>query len=53
VITLQSPNLVEAERVLIEHALRLTEGNRTRAAGLLGISIRTLRSKLNGGRSRS
>lgn len=46
-ITLDSPNLVEAERVLIEHALRLTGGNRTRAARLLGISIRTLRNKLN------
>ena len=51
-ITLHSPNLEEAERVLIEHALQRTEGNRTRAAVLLGISIRTLRNKLNGGRTK-
>jgi DNA-binding NtrC family response regulator len=37
----------EAERVLIERALRMTGGNRTRAAKLLGISVRTLRNKLN------
>jgi DNA-binding NtrC family response regulator len=51
-ITLHSPNLEEAERILIEHALERTGGNRTRAAVLLGISIRTLRNKLNGGRSK-
>jgi DNA-binding NtrC family response regulator len=50
-ITLHSPNLEDAERVLIQHALQLTKGNRTRAAALLGISIRTLRNKLNSGGS--
>ena len=35
------------ERVLIERALDAPGGNRTRAAKLLGISVRTLRNKLN------
>jgi DNA-binding NtrC family response regulator len=38
--------LEELERQHILSALRHTSGNRTRAAGLLGISIRTLRNKL-------
>ena len=38
--------LDEAERILIEDALRATGGNRTRAAALVGISVRTLRNKL-------
>jgi DNA-binding NtrC family response regulator len=37
----------EAERVLINRALHATNGNRTRAAKLLGMSVRTLRNKLN------
>ncbi|MGK0290552.1 MAG: DNA-binding NtrC family response regulator [bacterium] len=37
----------EAERQLIFETLRKTEGNRTKAAEILGISIRTLRNKLN------
>lgn len=37
----------EAEKVLIAAALKRTQGNRTQAAKLLGISVRTLRSKLN------
>ncbi len=41
-------NLQEMEGVLIERALERTGNNRTRAAGLLGISVRTLRNKLNG-----
>jgi DNA-binding NtrC family response regulator len=47
VITLDTLNLSEAERVLIERALEATGQNRTRAAELLGISIRTLRNRLN------
>lgn len=37
----------EAEKRLIVETLRVTDNNRTRAAELLGISIRTLRNKLN------
>lgn len=37
----------EAEKVLIAAALKRTQGNRTQAAKLLGISVRTLRTKLN------
>ena len=40
---------MEVERRVIEHALVLSGGNRTRAAQLLGINVRTLRRKLNGG----
>jgi DNA-binding NtrC family response regulator len=39
--------LDEAEEILIGEALRQTGGNRTKAAKMLGISIRTLRRKLN------
>ncbi len=46
-VVLESLRIDEAESVLIEAALERTEGNRTQAAGLLGISVRTLRSKLN------
>ncbi|MGN7610703.1 sigma-54 interaction domain-containing protein [Magnetococcales bacterium HHB-1] len=37
----------EMEEMLIRHTLDEVNGNRTRAAELLGISIRTLRNKLN------
>ncbi|HET9454501.1 MAG TPA: sigma-54 dependent transcriptional regulator, partial [Gemmatimonadaceae bacterium] len=47
-IALTSLDVAEAERTLIHEALRRTGGNRTRAAELLGLSIRTLRNKLNG-----
>jgi DNA-binding NtrC family response regulator len=47
-VVLHSLDVNEAERVLIERALVVAENNRTRAAELLGISVRTLRNKLNG-----
>jgi DNA-binding NtrC family response regulator len=37
----------DMERELIRKTLQDTEGNRTRAARILGISLRTLRNKLN------
>lgn len=39
--------LKEVEKKMIFHTLGKTEGNRTHAAKLLGISVRTLRNKLN------
>jgi DNA-binding NtrC family response regulator len=39
--------LHEMEKRLILKSLEETTGNRTRAAELLGISVRTLRNKLN------
>ena len=47
-VVLTSLNVAEAESRLIERALEVCRGNRTRAAELLGISVRTLRNKLNG-----
>lgn len=44
--------LREAERQMILHALRKTDNNRTHAAKLLGISVRTLRNKLHEYRSK-
>jgi DNA-binding NtrC family response regulator len=46
-IVLDSLNLADAERRLIQRALEASNGNRTRAAELLGMSVRTLRHKLN------
>ena len=40
-------SMKEAEKKLIFETLRETGGNRTKAAKILGISIRTLRNKLN------
>ena len=40
-------SLEEGEKALITKALRATNGNRTRAAELLGVSRRTLHRKLN------
>ena len=40
-------SLAEMEKSLIMQTLRYTDNNRTKAADLLGISIRTLRNKLN------
>ncbi|MBU0995526.1 MAG: sigma-54 dependent transcriptional regulator [Proteobacteria bacterium] len=39
--------LKDVEKKLIFHALDKTSGNRTHAAKILGISVRTLRNKLN------
>lgn len=39
--------LHEVERLMIKKGLEATQGNRTQAAELLGISVRTLRNKLN------
>ena len=39
--------VAEVERDLILETLKLCLGNRTHAANILGISIRTLRNKLN------
>ena len=45
-VLLTSLDLHEAEATLVERALQLTSGNRTRAAELLGVTDRTLRNKL-------
>jgi DNA-binding NtrC family response regulator len=47
-VVLSSLDVAEAESRLIERALQVSGGNRTRAAELLGMSVRTLRNKLNG-----
>lgn len=45
-------SLKEAEKILIKKALMHTSENRTQAAKILGVSIRTLRNKINEYRSR-
>src|SRR5262249_35450732 len=50
-VVLTSLNVTEAEEKLIERALEVCHGNRTKASELLGISVRTLRNKLNAGKS--
>jgi DNA-binding NtrC family response regulator len=47
-VVLTTLNIDEAEAALIRRALEVTKNNRTRTAELLGISVRTLRNKLNG-----
>ena len=46
-IFLGSLNIRDAEEILISRALEVTGQNRTRAADILGISVRTLRNRLN------
>ncbi len=50
-VMLESLDVELAEKTLIAKALERTGGNRTKAAELLGMSPRTLRSKLNTGGS--
>jgi DNA-binding NtrC family response regulator len=47
-VVLTSLDVGDAEMKLIARALEVSEGNRTRAAALLGMSVRTLRNKLTG-----
>ena len=49
-LVLTTLNIEQAEALLVERALSETKGNRTRAAELLGVSVRTLRNKLAGQR---
>jgi DNA-binding NtrC family response regulator len=49
-VVLTSLNVTDAEAKLIERALEVSRGNRTKASQLLGISVRTLRNKLNVGK---
>ena len=44
-------SLKDAEKLLIKKALVYTSENRTQAAKILGVSIRTLRNKINEYRS--
>jgi two-component system response regulator FlrC len=44
---IQAGSLKEMEQRAIYHTLDRTDGNRTHAAEILGISVRTLRNKLN------
>ena len=46
-IVVKTVSLREMERKTIFNALDKTNGNRTHAAEILGISVRTLRNKLN------
>jgi len=46
-ITAPGATVAKMEMDLIHRTLDSTKGNRTRAAKMLGVSIRTLRNKLN------
>jgi DNA-binding NtrC family response regulator len=48
-LLLDTLHLETVEQKVIAHALRVADGNRTRAAALLGLDVRTLRRKLNVG----
>ena len=45
-IDLHNVTLDQAERILIEHRIKICDGNRKRAAKELGITDRTLRNKM-------
>ena len=45
--SMRAGSLKEMEKKMIMHTLDQTNGNRTHAADILGISVRTLRNKLN------
>ena len=47
-VALEDATLKEMEKRLIFKTLEKAEGNRTRASEVLGISVRTIRNKLNG-----
>lgn len=40
-------SLADAERVLIEATLEQCQGNKTRAAAILGVSLKTLYNRIN------
>jgi two-component system, NtrC family, response regulator AtoC len=40
-------SIADAERVLIFATLQLCNGNKTRAAALLGVSLKTLYNRIN------
>ncbi len=46
-VVLTSYNVEKAENKLIARALEASAGNRTKAADMLGMSVRTLRNKIN------
>jgi DNA-binding NtrC family response regulator len=50
-VVLTSLNVDEAEAKLVERAMVVSNGNRTKAAELLGMNVRTLRTKLNGAKA--